>query len=90
MGDTSTRRAVIRIDYGNQSEMWWQALWQRLESNPHNVPEAVRRLTQPSGGDAVSVSPAEARAVQAWAASLPGWAGGPRHAPYPLRIEGTR
>ena len=68
-------------------EEWWQALADRLETRPQSVPEPLRRLSHPQGGDTVSVSLAEARAIQAWAATLPGWAGGPRHAPYPLRVE---
>lgn len=90
MGVNSSQRAVIRVDYGNRSETWWQAVWQRLETDPNAVPRAVRQLTRPKGGDAVDVPLAEARAVLAWAATLPGWAGGPRHAPFPLRIDSAR
>ncbi len=83
------QRALIRVDYGNRSEAWWQALWSQLETNPEAVPAAIRQLTRPDAADRVEVSPAEARAVIAWASTLPGWGGGPRHAPYPLRVEGT-
>jgi hypothetical protein len=87
MGTSPNERAVIKVDYGNRSEEWWQALAQRLETRPQTVPEPLRRLSHPRGGDSVCVTLAEARAIQAWAATLPGWSGGPRHAPYPLRVE---
>lgn len=84
------QRALIRVDYGNRSEPWWQALWSRLETNPAAVPAPVRQLTRPCASDRIEVSKAEARAVMEWAATLPGWVGGPRHAPYPLRVEAMR
>jgi len=84
------QRAVIRVDYGNRSETWWQALWARLETHPETVPAPVRQLTRPTAGDQVEVTEAEARSVLAWAATLPGWAGGPRQSPTPLRVEAPR
>lgn len=87
MGTSPNERAVIKVDYGNRSEEWWQALAQHLETRPQTVPEPLRRLSHPRGGDSVCVTLSEARAIQAWAATLPGWSGGPRHAPYPLRVE---
>ena len=83
----TTRRAAIRVDYGNRSETWWRALGARLEARPETVPVQVRRLASAMGTDFVEVTPAEAREVLAWAASLPGWTGGPRQAPHPLRLE---
>jgi hypothetical protein len=90
MSETGTRSVTLRVDYGNRSETWWQALWQRLDTDPGKVPEALRRLVHPRSGDAVEVPLEEARAALDWAAALPGWAGGPRHAPNPLRLEHGR
>jgi hypothetical protein len=90
MAENGIRSVTLRVDYGNRSEAWWQALWQRLETEPGKVPAALRRLVHPRGGDAVEVPLAEARAALDWAAALPGWAGGPRHAPNPLRLEPGR
>jgi hypothetical protein len=87
MGEVNRHRAVIRVDYGNRSETWWEALSHRLETEPASVPAAVRQLNRPDGGDLIEVSAAEARAIVTWASTLPGWTGGPRHAPSPLRVE---
>ena len=58
---------TLRVDYGNSSESWWQALWQRLETEPGRVPEALRRLVHPRSNDTIEVSLAEARAALDWA-----------------------
>ena len=60
MTETGTRSVTLRVDYGNSSEAWWQALWQRLETEPGKVPEALRRLVHPRSNDAIEVSLAEA------------------------------
>ena len=90
MAEIGAGNVTLRVDYGNSSEAWWQALWQRLETEPGKVPEALRRLVHPRSNDAIEVSLAEARAALDWAAALPGWAGGPSHAPNPLRLEPGR
>jgi len=90
MAEIGAGNVTLRVDYGNSSEAWWQALWQRLETEPGKVPEALRRLVHPRSNDAIEVSLTEARAALDWAAALPGWAGGPRHAPNPLRLEPGR
>ncbi|MGH2354590.1 MAG: hypothetical protein ACRDJN_23525, partial [Chloroflexota bacterium] len=65
------RRTVIWVDYKNRSEAWWQALWTRLEEDPQAVPAPLRQLTRPNGSDRIEVTPAEARNVLEWAATLP-------------------
>jgi hypothetical protein len=79
------RMVVLRVDDRNLATAWWEALEARLRMNPEAVPGVLRRLVGRS--DHLEVDLAEARAALAWAAGLPGWEGGPRHAPHPLRMQ---
>lgn len=70
---------TIAVDYENNSDAWWQAA--RAASD---APAAIRPLLAVGGADSVEVAADELPALLAWCAALPGWDGGPEHAPHPV------
>jgi hypothetical protein len=88
---------MIKIDYENNAEAWWQAA-SEIDSRTWGEPyrEAAKALRRLAGGrdpehdslDEVETSATEAQIV-AVAKSLPGWADpeAPEYAPNPIVIE---
>lgn len=78
---TNAKIVTFSVDEENNAETWWTAAraskW---------VPSALRPLLY-TNGSMVVVDASDAPAILAWCKSLPGWEGGPRHAPHPLQVQ---
>lgn len=68
------------IDNENNAEAWWDAAREQVES----CPVWAGRLLIEGGGSSAQLSELEAKMFRRWCESLPGWDGGPDHAPHPI------
>ena len=73
--------ATFSVDEENSAEDWWTAA-----RKAKHMPPALRPLFD-TNGSMVVVDAHDAPAILAWCKALPGWEGGPRHAPHPLRCS---
>ena len=72
----------VQVDYENNAEEWWEAA-----RDAAGAPAGIVSLLDNVGQDSVYLSDTAAEDVRRWAASLPGWDGGPEYAPHPLIID---
>jgi hypothetical protein len=75
----TAKRISLVVDEENNAELWWAAA--RASAC---TPACIEGWVQAASFDPVELTAAEAEEVLAWAQSLPGWDGGPEHAPHPL------
>lgn len=73
-------RVMLRIDFENDAETWWGAT-----IRTGDAPAAFAALDGSCYSE-IECSRAEAEAVIAWGATLPGWSDGPEYARYPLIV----
>lgn len=69
----------IIVDYENNAEDWWTAAREAFVFE-----EPIRALAK--DGEVI-VDQEQADQFLSWARSLPGWNGGPKHAPHPLLVQ---
>jgi hypothetical protein len=69
------------VDEENAAEMWWD-----VARDAKDAPEGLADIIDGSATE-VTLSGEDAVAALAWCQSLPGWNGGPRHAPHPLTFR---
>lgn len=86
---TNETRYYIGVDGENGDEDWWDAA-----RNHDTIPPPLRDwlLKMHDGGDFLIVSEEDGRAIEEWAATLPGWGEGPEFArkvvrPAPLGVN---
>jgi len=78
---------TIRIDHANNGETFWHHLtdYDVIHMAPigDEARAAAARLCE-AGVQAVTLSDPAAAELEEWFAALPGWHGGPDHAPHPV------
>ena len=80
----------VVVDWDNNAEEWWDAA--RAAKEPTMTHDARRRLRVLLGvgsDDTIRLTLMDATKLLAWAEALPGWRGGPSHAPNPLVFQWT-
>lgn len=79
-------RMWIKVDYENNGEEWWTALYERMAANDR-VPVCLPELR--ANGDEWEIDAVDAPHIRRFFESLPGWNDGPPHAPHPVLFSST-
>ena len=78
-----TDKYLIRVNWENDAEEWWDVAW----ASGFAFPEVCPLLVGSVDDDRVTVSAEAYQRIRLWAESLPGWAADPEYAEPPLLMR---
>lgn len=81
--------AIIRIDYENNANEWWDALRERAAANDRSVPLCLPAALLDCTGQDVAVDDSDVAQLEKFFASLPGWSDGSDYARHPVVVVAT-